>query len=291
MNIDGVFSGGGIKGLALVGAYEAIEQRNLSFVRIAGTSAGALIAALVAAGYTSKELKEIVMRTEISSLLDSMPFDFPLFKWLRVYHKLGMYKGLKLEQWIENLLLEKGIRTFGDLPAGKLKIVTSDISKARILTIPDDLPYYEINPEAFSVARAVRMSCTLPYFFQPVKLKSPHGLSLIVDGGILSNFPIWLFDEEAKKKRPILGVKLSPQAPTIPKHCVKTATDLFGALIQTMKDAHDARYISKRHAKNIIFMPVTGTSTTDFNINDEKKHALINMGREYAEAFLKRWSY
>ena len=107
----------------------------------------------------------------------------------------------------------------------------------------------------------------------------------------MSNFPIWLFDEEVKKKRPILGVKLSPQSPAIPKHCVKTATDMFGALIHTMKDAHDARYISKRHARNIMFMPVTGTSTTDFNINDEKKHALINMGREHAEAFLKRWSY
>lgn len=56
MYIDGVFSGGGIKGFALIGAYQAIEERGLKFKRVAGTSAGSIVAALIAANYTSKEV-------------------------------------------------------------------------------------------------------------------------------------------------------------------------------------------------------------------------------------------
>ncbi|MFK2824340.1 patatin-like phospholipase family protein [Bacillus sp. B190/17] len=290
MRIDGVFSGGGIKGFALVGAYEAIENRGLTFVRLAGTSAGAIIAALIAAGYTSEELKKIVKDVNGKQLLDEAPFDVPFVRWLKIYFKLGLYKGKKLEQWLEGLLAQKGIYSFGDLAPETLRVVTSDITNGRMLTLPDDLPAYKINPRTFSIARAVRMSCTLPYFFQPVKLCGPHEKALVVDGGVLSNFPIWLFDEEKKQKRPVLGIKLSTQTTGLPRQ-VNTGADLFGAMFHTMKDAHDARYISRRHEKNIIFIPVKGTAVTDFSLTNEKKDALIRTGREYAEAFLKRWCY
>ncbi|KAB7708793.1 hypothetical protein F9802_01185 [Bacillus aerolatus] len=290
MKIDGVFSGGGIKGFALIGAYEAIEQRGLTFVRLAGTSAGAIMAALIAAGYTSEELKKVMTEVNEKQLLDETRFDFPFARWLSIYFKLGLYKGKKLEQWLEGLLAQKGIRSFGDLAPGALRVVTSDITNGRMLTLPDDFPAYKINPRTFSVARAVRMSCTLPYFFQPVKILEPHGNALMVDGGVLSNFPLWLFDEEKKRPRPVLGIKLSTQTMALPRQ-VKTGADLFSALLHTMKDAHDARYISRRHEKNIIFIPVKGTAVTEFNLTDEKKDALIQTGREYAEAFLKRWCY
>ncbi|MFL6517624.1 MAG: patatin-like phospholipase family protein, partial [Bacillus sp. (in: firmicutes)] len=60
MYIDGVFSGGGIKGFALIGACAEIENKGLRFVRVAGTSAGSIVAALIAAGYTSKEIYQLV---------------------------------------------------------------------------------------------------------------------------------------------------------------------------------------------------------------------------------------
>ncbi|WP_203361778.1 patatin-like phospholipase family protein [Bacillus sp. REN10] len=288
MKIDGVFSGGGIKGFALVGAFEEIEQRGLTFVRLAGTSAGAIIAAFIAAGYSSEELKLMVMEVNEKQLLDDVMFDFPFFKWMKLYFQLGLYKGKKLEQWLEMRLEQKGIRTFGDLPPEALRVVTSDITNGRLLVLPDDLPSYNKDPLAFSVARAVRMSCTIPYFFQPVKL---NGRALTVDGGVLSNFPIWLFDEEDKKlRRPVLGVKLMTKTTGLQRQ-VKTGIDLFGALFHTMKDAHDARYISRRHESNILFIPVQETAITDFNLTDEKKYALIQTGRDHAKAFLKRWSY
>ncbi|WP_338750045.1 patatin-like phospholipase family protein [Bacillus sp. FJAT-52991] len=288
MKIDGVFSGGGIKGFALVGAFEEIEQRGLTFVRLAGTSAGAIIAAFIAAGYSSEELKQMVMEVNEKQLLDDVMFDFPFLKWVKLYFQLGLYKGKKLEQWLEVRLAQKGIRTFGDLPPETLRVITSDITNGRLLILPDDLPSYNKDPLTFSVARAVRMSCTIPYFFQPVKL---NGRALTVDGGVLSNFPIWLFDEADKKlMRPVLGVKLMTKTTGVPRQ-VKTGIDLFGALFHTMKDAHDARYISRRHESSILFIPVQETAITDFNLTDEKKYALIQTGRDHAKAFFKRWSY
>lgn len=62
MDIDGVFSGGGIKGLALIGAYEELESQGFTFNRVAGTSAGSIIAGFIAAGYSSQEMKNLFHR-------------------------------------------------------------------------------------------------------------------------------------------------------------------------------------------------------------------------------------
>ena len=72
------------------------------------------------------------------------------------------------------------------------------------------------------------MSANLPFFFEPVKLKSLEGTSITVDGGVLSNFPMWLFDKETNKsERPVLGVKLSHDLTDQPKKVIKNAMVLF----------------------------------------------------------------
>ena len=75
MKLDGVFSGGGIKGIALIGAYEEIENRGHRFDRVAGASAGAIIAALIAAQYSSKEIYQILDELSLESLLDETEND------------------------------------------------------------------------------------------------------------------------------------------------------------------------------------------------------------------------
>jgi NTE family protein len=103
---------------------------------------------------------------------------------------------------------------------------------------------------------------------------------------------MWLFDKEnVKKVRPVLGIKLSTDEYEHEKHSIKNAIQLFGALFETMKDAHDSRYISKKHAKNIIFIPIEGVLSTEFNIKDEKKRQLYAIGKEKAIKFLNDWSY
>ena len=95
MIIDGVFSGGGIKGFALVGGLQVLEENGYKFQRTAGTSAGSILAALVTAGYTSKEIEQFLREMNISDLLDRRHgwLQRPMLKWLLLYWKLGLYKG------------------------------------------------------------------------------------------------------------------------------------------------------------------------------------------------------
>ncbi|MBW3113583.1 patatin-like phospholipase family protein [Bacillus sp. MCCB 382] len=293
MDIDGVFSGGGIKGLALIGAYQAIEEKGYTFKRLAGTSAGAVIAAFIAAGYSSRELLDIMDDVDFKKLLDSNAIiPLPILKWFRIYYRLGLYKGVALENWLEEKLKARGVYTFADLPPHSLRVIASDLSNGRLLVLPDDLEKYGIAKETFPVARAIRMSASLPYFFEPVKLRSLEGVSFMVDGGVLSNFPMWLFDREnVKKIRPVIGVKLSHDIIGKPKRQIKNAIDLYGALFTTMKDAHDSRYISRKLEKNIIFIPTEGVLTTEFELTPERKIELIQYGKSKAESFLQKWHY
>jgi len=209
-----------------------------------------------------------------------------------LYWKLGLYKGDALEKWIASILAKKGIETFADIPYQSLRIIVSDITNGQLVILPDDLDKYGMNPLEFSIAKAVRMSCSIPYFFEPVKLYHERKKSLFVDGSVLSNFPIWLFDSEnSKKVRPVLGLKLSANDSGNAQQDIDNAIELFGALFKTMKDAHDSRYITKKHVKNIMFIPMKGVSATDFVLTEKHKEELFDHGRTYAADFLKTWTY
>ena len=64
---DAVFEGGGVKGIGLVGAVAVAEERGYQWVNIAGTSAGAIVAALLAAGYSATEMKQIMEELDYNS--------------------------------------------------------------------------------------------------------------------------------------------------------------------------------------------------------------------------------
>lgn len=169
MKIDCVFSGGGVKAYSFLGALEALEDRNVQIERVAGTSAGAVIASLLAANYTSREIKNIFVDLQLKQLLDPPVLSrVPLMKWVLFYFKKGLYKGDRLEKWLMDLLANKRIRTFYDIEPNYLKVIVSDISLGKLIIIPDDLKrVYNIDPNTFSVATAVRMSAGFPYFFMP----------------------------------------------------------------------------------------------------------------------------
>ena len=292
MLIDGVFSGGGLKGFALVGAYQVLEEKGYKFQRVAGTSAGAILASFIAAGYSAKEIEKMLDELEMSAFLDPRRTIFPLpfMKWLGLYWRLGIYQGKALENWFLEKLAEKGVYTFADVPAGSLKLVASDLTNGKILVLPDDLESYGIRPDTFPIARALRMSCGIPFFFEPVKLKVGSGDTIVVDGGVLSNFPMWIFeDENGKRERPVLGLKLSQNGEEREGYQIHNALHLFEALFSTMKNAHDERYISRKHEKDIIFIPVEGYSATQFDVDEETKNALMEIGRSRTIQFLKMW--
>lgn len=292
--IDGVFAGGGLKGFALVGAYQALEVRGYRFRRVAGTSAGAIVASFIAAGYTAKEIEDMMQDEELQNLLDPRKTFIPLpfMKWLFLYWRMGLYQGQALEDWFFEKLSVKGLYNFSDLPAGSLKLVASDLTNGKMIVLPDDLVHYGIEPGMFPIARALRMSCTIPFFFEPVRLKTPTGETIVVDGGVLSNFPMWIFDEaDGIRKRPLIGMKLSHPKDKMPGKKIDNALNLFEGLFSTMKNAHDERYISRKHEKDIIFIPVEQYSATQFDLEDEKKEEMMEIGRLKTIQFLQTWPH
>jgi len=293
MKADAVFEGGGVKGIAFIGALHEMEKAGYEWERIAGTSAGAIIASLLAAGYRSEELQEIFFRMHYPDLLRGkgwrrIPLFGPFFNVL--WHK-GLYGADHVEEFVADLLRRKGIERFRDLPPGKLRIIASDITEGRMLILPDDLRQYAIDPLAFPVARAVRMSASIPYFFQPCMLARSGVPHYIVDGGLLSNFPVWLFDAPGTPRWPTFGFRLHEQIiDEAPVHI----TGLFSfskALISTMLEAHDRLYVSKAHAVRTVFIPSLGIKTTQFDLSDEQKRLLYESGRSAAREFLSRWNF
>ncbi|TQR20330.1 patatin-like phospholipase family protein [Psychrobacillus vulpis] len=290
MLIDGVFSGGGLKGFALVGAYQVLEEKGYRFKRVAGTSAGAILAGFIAAGFSSKEIESMLNELDVLTFLDPRKpmLPIPFMKWINLYWRLGLYQGKSLENWFLEKLAIKGVYTFSDLQPGVLKLVASDLTNGKMMVLPDDLENYGISASSFPVARALRMSCGIPFFFEPVRLKVGSGDTIVVDGGVLSNFPMWIFDN-GNKERPVLGIKLSRSSDELSGHQIDNGLQLFEALFSTMKNAHDERYISRKHEKNIIFIPVDDYSATQFDLTEEMKDDLLEKGKSRTIQFLKTW--
>ncbi|BAQ12006.1 alpha/beta hydrolase [Bacillus sp. OxB-1] len=292
MIIDGVFSGGGLKGFALVGAVQELEEKGYRFQRLAGTSAGAILASFLAAGYTGKEIESMLTEMDFQSLLDPRKTVIPLpfMKWIALYWRMGLYQGKELEMWFLEQLARKGVYTFADLPPGSLKLVASDLTNGKLLILPDDLEQYGIDSGNFSIARALRMSCGIPYFFEPIRLQAA-GETIVVDGGVLSNFPMWIFDDEEQgRERPLLGIKLSRRKEEMQGRTIDNALHLFEALFSAMKNAHDEKYIDRELEKDVVFIPVDNISSTQFDLDEGQKDSLLETGRLRTRQFLNTWN-
>ncbi len=304
---NAVFEGGGVKGIAIAGAL-TVAARYYDWVYVAGTSAGAIVASLVAAGYTPDEIKDMILDIDYRRFEDSdrwarLPLVGP---FLNLEFKLGIYKGNYIEKWIGERLKQKGIERFGDLAVPgwpkdskwryRLRVIASDISTGRMLNLPQDIVNYGLDPDYLGVAKAIRMSISIPFFFEPVTLKywGENGnmtVSYIVDGGVLSNFPVWLFDHEAEiEALPTIGFKLVGPDEGRP-HQVRGPLSMLKALFGTMMEAHDNRYILERHFDRTIAIPTLGVRTTDFGISRPKTEELFRSGVLAAERFFQGWDY
>ena len=305
LRVDGVFEGGGVKGIALVGAASQIEAAGYEFVNLAGTSAGAIVATLLAAGYNAAEVKQTINGINFSTfedpnLIGRIPYVGALVD--EIFNK-GLYKGDVFLNLMRNLLAKKGIHTFRDLIqpefAGddryrfKVRVVASDISRGRMLVLPQDITIndYGIAPEDLEVALAVRMSMSIPFFFEPIKLKN----SYIVDGGLLSNFPVELFDSAGVPAWPTFGYKLVVSGQADPTHLVQHPISgpisELAALFFTAMEAHDAYYLSNDKFVRTITIDSLNVASTDFNLTPAQKEALYQSGVNAAKTFLDHWDF
>lgn len=162
-----------------------------------------------------------------------------------------------------------------------------------MVIFPDDLPNYGFTTQDFSIAKAVRMSSTIPFYFEPVKWKTPKWKQpcYMVDGGLLSNYPIWIFDSPNIPRWPTFGfhfVKNEIQAEPVP---YEDPISMFKGLFKTMMQAHDLRHLDKESKARTIAIPTGTITSTKFQLTTEEKEWLYQSGFHTAEKFLQSWNF
>jgi len=299
---DAVFQGGGVKGIALVGALLAFaDQGWTEWVSVAGTSAGSIVAGFLGCGYAPADLEKILRTTPYAEFEDFGPGGKFVGGGINLVGHHGLAHGEAFHEWFADMIENQ---TFGDVAKrGKtLKMIAADITQKEMLVLPDDLPNY-LDPktkqpiviDTFKVADAVRMSMSIPFFFQPVEVTHAASgkSSTIVDGGMLSNFPVWLFDvDDRAPERPTFGFRLYGGKSMTPGGLhsmmqrvawpVAFGWDMFG----TAMEAWDKRFMS--HSTRVRTCPISaeGVGTVDFNISDADQTKLLESGERAGQDFL-----
>jgi len=296
MNVDVVLQGGGVLGIGYVGVFKALSENGYKVERCAGTSAGSVVAALIMAGYNYEELEDILKNTDFNIFMKktSLSKFFTIGKLLSVMADKGIYDGEVIEVWMNGLLKKKGITRFKDLMQdgkSKLKIIASDITGRKIMILPDDLKEYGVDPMEFSIAKAVRMSCSIPFYFTPVLFNNKGKANFVVDGGLLSNFPIWIFDVEGVPRWPTFGVKIKGND----SYSAKGKSDILQYLMDIISSAlnYDAdSYVrEKDNVRTITLDFKNKISSTDFLKANEFVDYLCNNGYETTLKFIENWDF
>ncbi len=319
-----VFEGGGVKGIAYVGALDVLTEKNIipAIERVGGTSAGAINAVLVGLGFTAKETSDVLWSLDFNRFLDD---SWGYIRDIdRLVEQYGWYKGDYFRHWIGQLIREKtgnSESTFADIEAMKDKRGFRSLyfMGTNLTTRFSEVFSAEHTPRT-CVADAVRISMSIPLFFAA---KRDLRGDLFVDGGVLDNYPIKLFDRrkylDSKNfkepdyykrvnkglkdiERPIsqyvynqetLGFRLDSKEEIAvfrdhaepPRHRINDFFDYTWALIETVIDAQQSRHLHSDDWMRTVYIDTLGVSTTDFGLSDEKKKALVASGRAGAEHY------
>lgn len=367
MQYDMVFEGGGAKGMVFVGALEVFMSAGHTHGRLLGTSAGAITASLLAAGYRPPEMLESLSEKiegrsvfadfmAVPSPLDKdsirtsatrellrkidIPFipetfeeklDDTLVEWLAAQPSLrsvfsfiergGWYSADNFVTWLKQRLdsgthegqprrySHMNMAQFHEATKTDLSLVASDTTKGAMLVLnhrtAPDLP----------LVWAVRMSMSVPLLWQEVVWKKEWGQyrgsemegHAIVDGGLLSNFPIELFVSRALPVINVMGPDASEnvlgmlidESMEVPgaESAVKTQAKLslgdlhtvrrISNLVDTTLSARDKNVIDA-FEKLVVRLPAKGYGTTEFNMTDERRELLVNAGRTVMRDYLER---
>ncbi|MCU6479264.1 patatin-like phospholipase family protein [Arthrobacter sp. A2-55] len=316
---DLVLEGGGVKGSGLVGAVSALAEHTdpYSIHRVAGTSAGAIVAGLLASGMSVAQVKAVMDGLDFARFEDESGFlaHLPgLGESAGLLFHEGLFTGGFLHDWISETLAGQGVYTWADLkeddpgsalpPAHryKLVVIVSDVSRGLMLRLPWD--YEELlglDPDKTSVADAIRASASIPFFFRPWKMPANtsvtgHDHIVCADGGLLSNFPMAIFDRhDGRPSRwPTLGVKLSGQTSIRTEDWAPDNSNiqLAKSLLSTMMGAHDRGYVNDPQAvARTIFVDTTNYRATDFHLTPADKEAMFTTGLASGQKFLSSWDW
>lgn len=324
-----VFEGGGVKGIAYVGAMEVLEKKGIlqDIVRVGGTSAGAINAVLVGLNYSPEETKKILAQLDFKNFLDD--------SWgvardtQRLIDKYGWYKGDYFRTWIAKIIGAKTGNpesTFADINSKKGASGFREMyfMGTNLSTRFAEVFSFEHTPR-MCVTDAVRTSMSIPLFFAA---KRDDRDDVYVDGGVLDNYPIKLFDrhkyvqEAAHREIPKYymahNAQLTQAGKTISPYVYNKETlgfrldsgeeiavfrdqaepahhkidDFFSyawALVDTIMESQQNQHLHSDDWQRTIYIDTLGVKTTDFDLDDKEKDALVESGRTHTTKYFEEW--
>jgi len=321
-----VFEGGGVKGIAYVGAMQVLEEEGIlsDIRRVGGTSAGAINATLFALGFTNMETRNVLKKLDFNNFMDDSRGMIRDTK--RLLERFGWYKGDFFHEWISEHIKKKlgdPNATFQNLKeAGKPELY---VYGTNLSTQFGEVFSYEHTPKS-RIADAVRISMSIPLFFSAVRNARDD---VYVDGGVLNNYPVKLFDREKYispenrkkmavktdyyekenksflKKHPAsspyvynketLGFRLdSKQEIGVFRYGAEPAHNKIGdffdyikALVNTILESQGNTHIHSDDWQRTIYIETLGVGTTDFDLSDTMKKKLENSGVKGAKAYFE----
>lgn len=294
------FEGGGCRGAAHIGAYEAAVKSGINVSEVAGTSAGSIVAVLVGAGATPEYLLKTCAYLQFNELLAkpkgiiSNPLIAKVFGYLlsgyfsltknqllgSILRNGSGHSSEKIQQWVDDRLAEllphaaRPIK-FKDLILPTWVVATDLAGRRAKIWSTEQTPNE-------NVALAVRCSSSIPVFFEPVQI----GNDLYVDGGMLSNLPTFVF---AKRASPtalggrILALQLQGISSTQTEW--KTGA-LIKRLIDTSIDGGSSIQQSMQSNVSAVAIDTGDVSSTNFAISKNEVDFLLNSGRQAIRSFI-----
>lgn len=309
-----VFEGGGVKGIAYGGALEVLNTMNIlqTIERVAGTSAGAINATMLALGYTSSEVSKIIAETDFRNFEDGSFFS----EMLGITQKYGWFKGDKFKDWIGKHLKEKTgkadltFKELAQLPRSEgfkcLYIVSTNLSRRQSMIFSHEEEHFPDTP----IRDAVRMSMSIPLYFQSVARNN----EIWVDGGLSWNYPVNLFDHEryiANKENAeavsystdegyvfnheTLGFRLDSTKVTeynrdswkcepVKIHNIR---DYALALVNFLMETANKKHLHQNDWNRTIFIDTLDVRATDFKLTPAKVQELLASGRVGVTEYFK----
>ena len=322
-----VFEGGGVKGIAYIGAMEVLEKKGIlgSITRVGGASAGAINALLFALGYSIEETRRILWKLDFRNFEDG---SFWPVNVLRIFNRYGWFKGNFFKRWIGDMIEQKtGNRntTFADISQLGIENGFRQVFMVgtNLSTRFSEIYSAEQTP-AMRLADAVRISMSIPLFFKAVR---DERKDVLVDGGVLDNYPIKLFDRAkylsgmdreqnsfvpqyyAKANQSLqkdlsspylynketLGFRLDTKEEISVfrdqkppvAHRIDSFVEYAKGLIGTMLEAQESQHLHSDDWQRSIYIDTLGVKTTDFDLSDEKKNDLYTSGVTNTQAYFK----
>lgn len=265
-----VLGGGAARGLAHIGIMKAFYKNNIQPDVIAGTSMGAIIGSLLAAGYDPEEIEQEVRDINVLSMVD--------FSW----KKSGIFSGEKVYAYLKKFLGEK---QFSDLKI-PLTVCALDVESGETIFFSEG-----------SVLEAVRASMSIPGVFVPVET-TEH---MLVDGGIVNNLPINALDQFDCKHTIAISVRRSLNTPVLYRKYLEASGEWFrnfkyprhSLIFDIMKKSYDIlvsqqeKYMAEEYPNVPILMPnMDQFEYADFLKKDEILDISLKEGERLVEEYL-----